>query len=76
VTVPLSVACAWVEVCAEDDGGLCAESAAAARTMSHNRPAGKTFILFECGREGCVESSSWGAITFASTWSFYPEAGV
>ena len=50
VTMPLSVARAGVEDCAADDGELCAESAAAA-TTSHNRAAGKTFIVFECGRE-------------------------
>jgi hypothetical protein len=51
VTVPVSVACADAEVCAADEGGLCAESTVAASTMRHNRAAGKNFILFECGRD-------------------------
>jgi hypothetical protein len=53
---------AGVEACApdkdEDEGKLCAESAAAAATTSHNRAAGKTFIVFECGREFGFRSSS------------------
>ena len=60
VTIPLRVACARDEVCAADESEVCAESAAAARTMSHNRAAEKTFIMSSAGAWECVESAAGG----------------
>ena len=56
-------------VCEACEGALCAESAAAATTISDNRPARETFI-FECGEESGSLSNPDGGITFGSTWSF------